>query len=50
MWFLRPGLSQSLVGILETTADGLEERNEENETEEDKETDFEKMFDEDLNI
>ena len=50
MWSLRPVLSQSLVDILETTADDLEEKNEENETNQDEEIDFEEMFDEDLDI
>ena len=34
-WSLRTVLSQSLMDILETTADDLEERNEENKTDED---------------
>ena len=41
MWSLWPVLPQSLMDILETTADNLEERNEENETVADEEMDFE---------
>ena len=50
MWSLQLVLPQSLVDILETTADDLEERNKETETEEDEEMDFEEMFDENLDI
>ena len=50
MWSLRPVLPQSFMDILETTSDDFGERNEENETDEDKEMDSEEMFDEDLDI
>ena len=49
-WSLRTVLSQSLMNILETTADDLEERNEENTTDKDEEMDFEEMFEEDVDI
>ena len=41
---------QSLVDILETTADNLEGRNKANETDKDEKMDFEAMFDVDLDI
>ena len=44
MWSLCPVLPQSLGNILETTADDLEDRNEENETDKDEEMDFEQLM------
>ena len=44
MWSLCPVLPQSLGNILETTADDLEERNEQNETDKDEEMDFEQLM------
>ena len=38
------------MDILETTADDLEERNEENKTDKDEEMDFEEIFHESLDI
>ena len=50
MWSLQPVLPQSLMDILETTADDLEERSEENESDEDEEIDFKEIFAENLDI